>query len=118
MMVQIVEQLHPHECHRKRFLGNGCDDGPSLDGVQSFGIGVIQLDLDNPDDCSILLAPRKNSDIDWQTVDRIAAVNPDFAGFINSVAKSVKINHPTVVGFDKVLDDADLGVYLKKIQGK
>jgi hypothetical protein len=84
---------------------------------QSFGIGVIQLNISNPDDCTVLLAPRKNSELDWQTVDRIAAVNPDFGGFISSVAKSVKINHLTVDGFDKILTDIELEVHLKKIQG-
>lgn len=58
------------------------------------------------------------SEIDWKTVDRIAALNPDFKEFVNSVAKSVKINQPAVNGFDKLLTDAELVVHLQKLLGK
>ncbi len=84
---------------------------------QSFGIGVIQLNTSEPLDSSVLLAAREKSEIDWQTVDRIAALNPDFKDFVNSVAKSVKINQPAVNGFDKLFTDAELQVYLKKMLG-
>jgi hypothetical protein len=83
---------------------------------QSFGIGVIQIDIKNPDDSAVILAPRKNPEIDLQTVDRIASVNSDFAEFITSVANSVKINRRTIEDFDKVLTDADLEVFVKKME--
>jgi hypothetical protein len=85
---------------------------------QSFGIGVIQLNTSVPVDSTVLFAAREKSEIDWKTVDRIAALNPDFKEFVNSVAKSVKINQPAVSGFDKLLTDAELEVHLKKILGK
>ena len=79
---------------------------------------MIQLDTSEPVDSTVLLAAREKSEIDWKTVDRIAALNPDFREFVNSVAKSVKINQPAVSGFDKLLTDAELDVYLKKMLGK
>lgn len=85
---------------------------------QSFGIGVIQLNATDPVDSSVLLAAREKSEIDWKTVDRIAAVNTDFEEFVSSVAKSVKINQPAVNGFDKLLTDAELEIHLKKLLGK
>lgn len=85
---------------------------------QSFGIGVIQLNTAEPVDSTVLLAAREKSEIDWKTVDRIAALNPDFKEFVNSVAMSVKINHPSVSGFDQLLTDAELVVYLQKMLGK
>jgi hypothetical protein len=85
---------------------------------QSFGIGVIQLDTTDPVDSTVLLAAREKSEIDWKTVDRIAAVNTDFEEFVGSVAKSVKINQPAVIGFDKALTDAELEVYLRKMLAK
>lgn len=54
---------------------------------QSFGIGVIQLNTSEPVESTVLLAAREKSEIDWKTVDRIAALNPDFKDFLNSVAK-------------------------------
>ena len=85
---------------------------------QSFGIGVIHLNTAEPVDSTVLLAARERSEIDWKTVDRIAALNPDFKEFVNSVAKSVKINQPAVNGFDKLLTDEELDVHLKKMLGK
>jgi hypothetical protein len=85
---------------------------------QSFGIGVIQLNTSDPLDSTLLLAAREKSEINWKTVDRIAALNPDFKEFVNSVAKSVKINQPAINGFDKLLTDAELDVRLKKMLGK
>ncbi len=61
---------------------------------QSFGIGVIQLNVIDPVDSSVLLAARERTEVDWKTVDRISAVNTDFAEFIGAVANSVKINQP------------------------
>jgi uncharacterized protein len=85
---------------------------------QSFGIGVVQLNIRDPDDSVVLLPSSKKVEIDWNTVDRIAALNPDFKGFINSTAKSVKINYPSVDTFDKVLSDSELGDYVQKLQGQ
>jgi hypothetical protein len=82
---------------------------------QSFGIGVIQLNIAEPVDSTVLLAAREKSEIDWKTVDRIAALNPDFKEFLNSVAKSVKINQPAMNGFDKLLTDAELVILLQKM---
>ncbi len=85
---------------------------------QSFGIGVIQLVVDEPVDSNVLLAAQEKSEIDWKTADRIAAVNSDFQEFISDVAKSVKINQPALNGFDKLLTEVELSVHLKKILGK
>jgi hypothetical protein len=85
---------------------------------QSFGIGVIQLNTIDPADSTVLLPARERSEIDWKTVDRIAAVNTDFEEFVSSVANSVKINQPAVNAFDKVLSDAELAVHLKKMMGR
>lgn len=85
---------------------------------QSFGIGIIRLNTNDPSDSRVILAARDKTEIDWETVDRIATVNTDFGEFISSVAKSVKINQPAVNDFDKVLTDDELGVYLKKIMSK
>jgi hypothetical protein len=85
---------------------------------QSFGIGVIQLSTKDFVDCSVLVAARERHEIDWKTVDRIAAVNPDFKKFVNSVANSVKINQPAFIGFDQLMTDAELEIHLAKIVGK
>ncbi len=80
---------------------------------QSFGIGAVQLDPTEPVDSQVLLAARERSEVDWKTIDRIAALNPDLRDFVSSVTKSVKINQPALQGFDKVFSDSELEAYLK-----
>lgn len=85
---------------------------------QSFGIGVIQLDLTEPLDSAVLLPAAERSEIDWRTIDRVAAVNSDFREFIGAVLKSVKINQPAITGFDRQLADDEMVDYLKKTTAK
>ncbi|MGO8746291.1 MAG: hypothetical protein ACLQNE_09900 [Thermoguttaceae bacterium] len=42
---------------------------------QSFGIGVIQLDTTEFENSEILLDARERSEVDWETVNRIAEIN-------------------------------------------
>ena len=44
------------------------------------------------EDSEILLAARERSEVDWETVNRIAEINPDFADFVDCVGKSITIN--------------------------
>ena len=74
---------------------------------QSFGIGVIQLDTAQVEDSEILLAARERSEVDWETVNRIAEINPDFKDFVDSVGKSITINQVAAKGFDPVLTDSE-----------
>ncbi len=46
----------------------------------SFGIGIIHIDVDDPDSTSILFSAKLNS-IDWETVNKLASMNPDFSSF-------------------------------------
>ncbi len=106
--------------HEGYLVAVDIDDDPNFRAEltrlsQSFGIGIIQLDTTNPVDSTVLLAARERPEIDWETVDRIAAINPGFADFISSVAKSVKINQPAVNAFDRLLTDVDLEVHVKKM---
>jgi uncharacterized protein len=85
---------------------------------QSFGIGVIQLDTVQVEDSEILLAARERSEVDWETVNRITEINPDFKGFVESVGNSITINQIAAKGFDAVLADTDLAAHLKRFVKK
>jgi hypothetical protein len=76
------------------------------------------MNIRNPDDSVVLLPSSKKAEIDWNTADRIAALNPDFRGFINSTAKSVKINYPSVDAFDRTMADSEMADYAKKLRGE
>jgi hypothetical protein len=68
---------------------------------ESFGIGVIQLDITAPDDSKVLF-PAHERAIDWEFVDKLCKLNPDFRTFL----KRVKIDfssQPHLPEYDPVL---------------
>jgi len=85
---------------------------------QSFGIGVIQLDTAQVEESEILLAARERSEVDWETVNRIAEINSDFRDFIDCVGKSITINQVATKGFDPMLTDNELAAHLKRFVKK
>jgi len=50
------------------------------------GIGVILLDPSDVSNSQTLIPTRERSDIDWQSVNRLAEENGDFRNFIDLVA--------------------------------
>lgn len=70
---------------------------------QSFGIGVIELDIANPEESRILYSARKNPSVDWETANKIATKNPDFRDFLKDIKKDISGNHkePTKSKYDE-----------------
>ena len=85
---------------------------------QSFGIGVIRLDTAQPEDSEIVLPARTRSEVDWETVNRIAEINPDFADFVDCAGKSITINQIAAKGFDAVMADGEMAMYVKRFEEK
>ena len=82
---------------------------------QSFGIGIIRLDLAEPLNSEVLLPARSREEIDWETINRIAEVNEDFTNFITCVVNSVKINQVALDKFDDVLTEEKVQDLAKKL---
>lgn len=51
----------------------------------SFGIGVIELDLDRPESSRILFPAKHRETIDWDGTNKLAKENPDFKKFLADV---------------------------------
>ncbi len=49
------------------------------------GIGVLQLDAENPSESNILIPARGRSEVDWSTCNRLVIESPDFKNFIKRV---------------------------------
>lgn len=50
----------------------------------SFGIGVIELVLDDPEKSQVLCAAKRKLEIDWEGANKLAKENPDFRQFLTS----------------------------------
>lgn len=59
---------------------------------QSFGIGAIHLNLDEPSASRVIHAARPRAELDWVTLDKLVAMNPDVAQFLESVRIDLNAN--------------------------
>jgi uncharacterized protein len=58
------------------------------------GIGVIQIDPDNPAESQILVPARERIDVDWATCNRLAQENKDFLQFAKLVRQFYQTGDP------------------------
>lgn len=68
----------------------------------SFGIGVIELDLADPQKSQVLFPAKVKDSIDWDGANKLAKENPDFRKFLTDVRIDISnaVAHPTA--FDSV----------------
>jgi hypothetical protein len=70
----------------------------------AFGVGIIQLNTEDPDACEILLPPRNNEVVDWDTVNKLASMNPDFKEFLKRIKIDMNSREVRKEMYDKVVD--------------
>lgn len=79
----------------------------------SFGIGVILLDVNNPDDSEIIIDAALKDGIDVETMDKLA-INPDFKEFLVRVRKDVESKEIRKEAYDRVESREYLIKFFKK----
>ncbi len=73
--------------------------------ASSFGIGIIHLDLEDIDDSRILYPARLRDSIDWETINKLCDLNPDFAKFLQDVRIDVESKRIFRSEYDEVITD-------------
>ena len=81
----------------------------------SFGIGVIQLDLNDIDSSSILYHAKTRNQLDWETMNKLSEQNDDFRQFLKDVKIDFDSKRIHKSEYDKVIDDPE--TYIHKITG-
>lgn len=85
----------------------------------SFGVGLIQLNIDNIDDSVIIYPSAVKPIIDIATIELLVSKNKDFLDFINNVNNSIKLNQLVdEAKYDKVFTDDEINKYLLKFKSK
>lgn len=79
----------------------------------SFGIGVIKLDVQEPDSSEVIFPARSKDLVDWETVNKLAGMNPDFREFLKRVKTDITSREARKEMYDQVLDSEQL---IKSIQ--
>ncbi len=82
---------------------------------QAFGIGAIALDVEDPSQAKVILPARPRDELDWSTLDKLVAMNPDVREFVDSVRIDLGARKAHASEYDEVLEDAQ--DYAAKISG-
>ncbi len=80
-----------------------------------FGIGIIELSTDDPDDCQILFQAREKEEIDIHTMESLSK-NEDFASFLESIGRVVSCGRIYKEDYDKVLTADELRVLFENLK--
>lgn len=80
---------------------------------QSFGIGIIKLDLDDIDSSKIVFPAEPKMMLDWETANKLAELNNDFRRFIQDIKIDLESKRIHLSEYDKI--EEDIEKYIKKI---
>lgn len=70
--------------------------------VSAHGIGVIQLNAENPPESQILIPAREKDPIDWDMVNRLADENRDFLNYIKVIKQFYQTGEARFADWDTV----------------
>ena len=74
----------------------------------AFGVGVIKLNIQDPNSSEIMLPARLKDAIDWETANKLASMNPDFRDFLKRIRTDIASREVRNEMYDKVLEYDDL----------
>jgi len=70
----------------------------------SFGIGLIRLDVENPDSSEIIYPSRQKDIADIETINKIAQINPNFRDFLKRIKSDLYSREIRKEKYDKIYD--------------
>jgi hypothetical protein len=68
------------------------------------GIGLIQLNIENPAESQILIPARERIEVDWATCNRLASENKDFLEYVQLTRQFYQTGDPRHADWDIPLD--------------
>ncbi|MDV2686482.1 HTH domain-containing protein [Alkalihalophilus lindianensis] len=80
----------------------------------AFGIGIVELDIEDPDSSSVLFPARYKQNLDWETMNKITVQNPDFKKFIKRVKNDLNSHEVIKQMYDKVYEVEQLVEMINK----
>ncbi|MDM7325609.1 MAG: hypothetical protein P3X23_000625, partial [Thermosynechococcus sp. Uc] len=83
----------------------------------SFGIGVIRLAVENPDDSEILIPAREREFVDIETMNRLAEINPNFKEFLKRIKTDLASKEIRKERYERVYNTEDLLSLISKNGG-
>jgi hypothetical protein len=78
----------------------------------SFGIGIIRLDVEDPNASEIILPAREKDLLDWDTINKLT-MNKDFKEFLKRIRIDLQSKEIRKEMYDRILSETELGKKLK-----
>jgi hypothetical protein len=82
----------------------------------SFQIGVILLDIEDPDNSEIIIEANERDELDWLTINKLS-INPDFKEFLVRVKKDVESKEVRKEWYDRIESRESLIKFFKNKKG-
>ena len=79
----------------------------------SFGIGVIRIDIDDPDSSEIVFPARTKENLDWEAVNKLT-MNSDFMEFLKRLKTDISSKEIRKEKYDKVWNVDELVKTIKE----
>ncbi|MDI6740009.1 MAG: hypothetical protein QME74_06555, partial [Candidatus Edwardsbacteria bacterium] len=73
----------------------------------SFGIGIIRLNIEDPDSSETLLPAKIKEYLDWDTINKLT-MNPDFKDFIKRIKTDIQSKEIRKEKYDRIYDKDSL----------
>jgi uncharacterized protein len=80
----------------------------------AFGIGVISLNIEDPDSTEILFPAKDREEIDWETVNKLSGMNRDYCDFLKRIRTDIKSREIRKELYDRVIEKNELLKQLNK----
>lgn len=95
------------------------DDDPSFQYElnrlsRAFGIGVIKLDVSDPNLSETIYPAHYNPELDWDTMNKLTSENPNFREFMVRVQRDVHNSEIIKERYDKIFSIEELIEYMDK----
>jgi hypothetical protein len=79
----------------------------------SFGVGVIELDIDDPNSSSIRFPAKIRENLDWETINKLTVMNKDFKKFVKRVRIDLMSNEIRKEKYDEIMEEHQLEYLIK-----
>ncbi|WP_018476399.1 COG2958 family protein [Pontibacter roseus] len=73
----------------------------------AFGIGVIKLNIEDPNSTEIILPAKFRENLDWETINKLA-MNKDFEDFLKRIKVDITSREIRKEKYDKILESEEL----------
>ena len=69
----------------------------------SFGIGIIELDIEDPNSSSVLVPARERDALDWEALNKLT-MNKDVVDLLKRIRNDLQVKETRTEEYDKIFD--------------